>query len=44
VEDAGLNPRRFTMRTMGERLATTQDPWAGMSRHRRGLAAARRRL
>lgn len=44
VEDAGLNPRRFTMRTMGDRLATTQDPWTGMSRHRRGLAAARRRL
>jgi bifunctional non-homologous end joining protein LigD len=44
VEDAELNPRRFTMRTMGDRLATTQDPWAGMSRHRRGLAAARRRL
>lgn len=44
VEDTALNPRRFTMRTMGDRLATTQDPWAGMSRHRRGLAAARRRL
>ena len=44
VEDAGLNPRRFTMRTMGDRLATTQDPWTGMPRHRRGLAAARRRL
>ncbi len=44
VEDAGLNPRRFTMRTMGDRLATTQDPWTGMSRHRRGLAAARHRL
>jgi bifunctional non-homologous end joining protein LigD len=44
VEDAELNPRRFTMRTMGDRLATTQDPWSGMSRHRRGLAAARRRL
>jgi bifunctional non-homologous end joining protein LigD len=42
--DADLNPRRFTMRTMGDRLATTQDPWAGMSRHRRGLTAARRRL
>jgi bifunctional non-homologous end joining protein LigD len=42
--DADLNPRRFTMRTMGERLATTQDPWAGMSRHRHGLTAARRRL
>ena len=44
AEDADLNPRRFTMRTMGDRLATTQDPWAGMSRHRHGLAAARRRL
>jgi bifunctional non-homologous end joining protein LigD len=44
VADAGLNPRRFTMRTMGERLATVQDPWAGMSRHRHGLTAARRRL
>lgn len=44
VEDPELNPRRFTMRTMGDRLATTQDPWAGMSRHRRGLNAARRRL
>jgi bifunctional non-homologous end joining protein LigD len=44
VEDAELNPRRFTMRTMGDRLATTKDPWAGLSRHRRGLVAARRRL
>jgi bifunctional non-homologous end joining protein LigD len=44
VEDAGLNPRRFTMRTMGERIGTAADPWTGMSRHRRGLAAARRRL
>jgi bifunctional non-homologous end joining protein LigD len=44
AEDADLNPRRFTMRTMGDRLGTTQDPWAGMSRHRHGLTAARRRL
>jgi bifunctional non-homologous end joining protein LigD len=44
VEDAALNPRRFTMRTTGDRLGTTPDPWTGMSRHRRGLAAARRRL
>lgn len=44
AEDADLNPRRFTMRTTGDRLATTQDPWAGMSRHRHGLTAARRRL
>ncbi len=44
VEDAELNPQRFTMRTTGDRLATTQDPWDGMFRHRHGLAAARRRL
>jgi bifunctional non-homologous end joining protein LigD len=44
VEDAELTPRWFTMRTLGDRLAATQDPWAGLSRHRRGLAAARRRL
>ena len=44
AEDAELNPRRFTMRTMGDRLATTPDPWAGLSRHRHGLTAARRRL
>jgi bifunctional non-homologous end joining protein LigD len=44
AEDAELNPRRFTMRTTGDRLATTPDPWAGLSRHRHGLTAARRRL
>ena len=44
VEDAQLNPRWFTMRTIGDRLANTPDPWAGMSRHRHGLTAARRRL
>jgi bifunctional non-homologous end joining protein LigD len=44
AEDADLNPQRFTMRTMGDRLAITPDPWAGMSRHRHGLTAARRRL
>jgi len=44
VEDARLNPRWFTMRTIADRLANTPDPWAGMSRHRHGLTAARRRL
>jgi bifunctional non-homologous end joining protein LigD len=44
VEDTELNPRRFTMRTIADRLANTPDPWAGMSRHRHGLTAARRRL
>jgi len=43
--DGNLRPGQFTMATMGERLARqTRDPWAGMARHRRGLAAPRRRL
>lgn len=44
AEDPELNPRRFTVRTLADRLATAPDPWAGMARHRHGLAAARRRL
>jgi bifunctional non-homologous end joining protein LigD len=44
--DGGLSPRQFTVRTIGDRLARAgdADPWKGMTRHRRGLAAARRRL
>jgi bifunctional non-homologous end joining protein LigD len=43
--DADLSPGQFTMRTMADRLARqSRDPWAGMARHRRGLAAPRRRL
>ena len=44
AEDAGLSPARFTLRTIGERLAAAPDPWAGLSRHRYDIAAARRRL
>jgi bifunctional non-homologous end joining protein LigD len=44
VEDESLTPARFTLRTIGERLAGTPDPWAGLSRHRYDVAAARRRL
>lgn len=44
VEDAELNPLSFTMRTIGDRIAATQEPWTGMWRHRHGLTAARRRL
>ncbi len=44
AEDAGLSPARFTLRTIGERLAATPDPWAGLSHHRYDIAAARRRL
>jgi bifunctional non-homologous end joining protein LigD len=42
--DPGLTPARFTLRTLGERLAGTPDPWAGMSRHRYDVATARCRL
>jgi bifunctional non-homologous end joining protein LigD len=43
--DGDLSPGQFTIRTIGDRLARqSHDPWAGMARHRRGLAAPRRRL
>lgn len=44
VEDKGLTPDRFTLRTVSGRLAGTPDPWAGMARHRYDAGAARRRL
>jgi bifunctional non-homologous end joining protein LigD len=37
VEDGGLDPRRFTMRTVPGMLKGRDDPWAGMARHRRRL-------
>jgi bifunctional non-homologous end joining protein LigD len=43
--DGDLSPGQFTLRTLGDRLARqSRDPWAGMTRHRRGLSAPRRRL
>jgi bifunctional non-homologous end joining protein LigD len=47
VADPGLTPGAVTIRTIAERLdrlAATGDPWAGMSRHRYGLAKPRRLL
>jgi bifunctional non-homologous end joining protein LigD len=44
VADAGLSPRQFTVRSIADRLERSPDPWTAMARHRRGLAAARRRL
>ena len=44
VEDQGLSPGRFTLRTLASRLSTTPDPWAGMTQHRYDAGAARRRL
>ncbi|MBV9092555.1 MAG: non-homologous end-joining DNA ligase [Streptosporangiaceae bacterium] len=44
VEDGGPAPGQLTIRTTAARLARIADPWAGMTRHRRGLAGPRRRL
>jgi bifunctional non-homologous end joining protein LigD len=44
AEDPKLSPGQFTMRTVPERLATVDDPWDGMIRHRYDIAAARDRL
>jgi bifunctional non-homologous end joining protein LigD len=37
LEDAQLNARRWTMRTIGERLDSRGDPWADIQRHARSL-------
>jgi bifunctional non-homologous end joining protein LigD len=46
LADPGLTPQRFTLRSVGDRLAELgrSDPWAGLSRHRYGLDRAARRL
>jgi bifunctional non-homologous end joining protein LigD len=44
LADVGLSPHQFTIRTIGERVGHSADPWANMTSHRRGLAAARGRL
>ena len=43
AEDPGLRPGRFTLRTISGRLGEA-DPWEGMTTHRYGAAAVRRRL
>ena len=47
VEDEGLSPRQFTLRTVPERIrgnGPSAGPWAGMARRRTGLARARASL
>src|SRR5258706_78927 len=47
VEDSGLTPERFTLRTGTARLAEIRagsDPWAGFGRRRYGVGAAQRKL
>lgn len=35
---------RYTLRTIGRRLARASDPWQDMARHARALTTARKRL
>ena len=46
LEDPGLTPHQFTLRTIGDRLDRlgASDPWAGMARRRYGLARPAQRL
>jgi bifunctional non-homologous end joining protein LigD len=38
VQDAGLEPGRFTLSTIRPRLESADDPWAGFTRARYGLS------
>ncbi|MER6678504.1 non-homologous end-joining DNA ligase [Streptomyces sp. NPDC000983] len=44
LDSPGLGPRRWTLRTLPDRLAEVGDPWKGLGRCRRSLTAAGRRL
>jgi bifunctional non-homologous end joining protein LigD len=37
LEDPQLHPRRWTLRTLPDRLADRGDPWADIARHARAL-------
>ena len=41
---ARRSPAQVTMGSLRRRLATKDDPWAGMRRHAQGLSKARKRL
>jgi bifunctional non-homologous end joining protein LigD len=44
VEDAGLEPGKFTISTVRSRLDSADDPWAGFTRTRHSLRQASARL
>jgi bifunctional non-homologous end joining protein LigD len=47
LDDAGLSPHQFTLATVPGRVAELtggRDPWAGLARHRYGIAPAAERL
>jgi bifunctional non-homologous end joining protein LigD len=41
LEDSGLHARRWTLRSIGERLDARGDPWTDISRHARALPRVR---
>ncbi|MGW0632143.1 non-homologous end-joining DNA ligase LigD [Streptomyces sp. NPDC002758] len=44
LDNPELGPRRWTLRTLPERLDEDGDPWKGLSHCRRSLTSAERRL
>jgi bifunctional non-homologous end joining protein LigD len=44
LADEGMHPRRFTVRTVLERLRDGGDPWKSIGRQAASLGAARKRL
>lgn len=44
LDDPELAPRRWTLRTVGERLADGGDPWRDIASHARSIGPARRVL
>ncbi|WP_406178259.1 hypothetical protein [Streptomyces sp. NBC_00996] len=44
LDEPGLGPQRWTLRTLPERLDKYRDPWKGLSRCRRALTRAAKPL
>ncbi len=44
LDDASLDPRGWTITTIGRRLADGGDPWRDIARHARAIGPARRAL
>ena len=44
VDDPSLDPRGWTIATIGERLSEIGDPWRDIARHARAIGPARRAL